>query len=505
MTCQLIQGDCLVELKKLNDKSIDFVYLDLPYGQTGCAWDVKLDHHALWVELKRIAKSDRTPFFFSCTTKFGFELFNTAPKGYFRWDLVWEKNRAAGFLNAYKLPMRKHEMIYCFAKKTPGYDVNSHLTGETLNKTRGSDIYVQEALGDKLINNTYKSKELKEPLPTSVLPPQDESDCLNYVISNTTSNVPKTDHESVYCFAKKSPDYHISDHFTGDLKEKPASRKNQNLMELMSGCEWENFNQPYQYKVTKKKLPTTVIPPQEDHDLVYCFAKKTPEYDVSSHSEYKQDKSVSKGAFEVYGKELNENKAKRHKDPLPTSVLPPQEESDYTYEPRANHELVYCFAKKTPVYDVSSHSEYVEDKNGRPITTPVYGKENNTKKIKAKTHKDPLPTSVLPPQEIPSSWCKYKLDEKVNHRTSKPVKLMEFLLKYWSKEGDTVLDPTAGSGSMGLACKNMNRNFIGIEKDEEIFQIMKDRIENHKVETAEKHQVPKEDEKPPCKSQEVAH
>ena len=451
MTCQLIQGDCLLELKKLKDKSIDFVYLDLPYGQTGCAWDVKIDHHALWVELKRIAKSDRTPFFFSCTTKFGFELFNTAPKGYFRWDLVWEKNRAAGFLNAYKLPMRKHEMIYCFAKKTPGYDVNSHLTGETLNKTRGSDIYVQEALGDKLINNTYKSKELKEPLPTSVLPPQDESDCLNYVISNTTSNVPmanssspnvpKANHESVYCFAKKSPDYHISDHFSGDIKEKPASRKNQNLMELMSGCEWENFNQPYQYKVTKKKLPTTVIPPQEDH------------------------------------------------------------------------ELVYCFAKKTPVYDVSSHSEYVEDKNGRPITTPVYGKENNTKKIKAKTHKDPLPTSVLPPQEIPSSWCKYKLDEKVNHRTSKPVKLMEFLLKYWSKEGDTVLDPTAGSGSMGLACKNMNRNFIGIEKDEEIFQIMKDRIENHKVETAEKHkvetaekhQVPKEDEKPPCKSQEVAH
>ena len=322
MTCQLIQGDCLVELKKLNDKSIDFVYLDLPYGQTGCAWDVKLDHHALWVELKRIAKSDRTPFFFSCTTKFGFELFNTAPKGYFRWDLVWEKNRAAGFLNAYKLPMRKHEMIYCFAKKTPGYDVNSHLTGETLNKTRGSDIYVQEALGDKLINNTYKSKELKEPLPTSVLPPQDESDCLNYVISNTTSNVPKTDHESVYCFAKKSPDYHISDHFSGDIKEKPASRKNQNLMELMSGCEWENFNQPYQYKVTKKKLPTTVIPPQEDHELVYCFAKKTPEYDVSSHSEYTMD-TGREGQVENSDIYCRKGKAKingkTHKDPLPTS------------------------------------------------------------------------------------------------------------------------------------------------------------------------------------------
>ena len=56
---------------------------------------------------------------------------------------------------------------------------------------------------------------------------------------------------------------------------------------------------------------------------------------------------------------------------------------------------------------------------------------------------------------------------------------MEFLLKYWSKEGDTILDPTAGSGSMGVACKNMNRKFIGIEKDPEIFKIMEDRINNN--------------------------
>jgi len=59
----LIKGDCLVELKKLPDKSINFFYLDLPYGQTSCDWDVKLDHEALWIELKRLAKSDRTPFF----------------------------------------------------------------------------------------------------------------------------------------------------------------------------------------------------------------------------------------------------------------------------------------------------------------------------------------------------------------------------------------------------------------------------------------------------------
>jgi DNA modification methylase len=96
---------------------------------------------------------------------------------------------------------------------------------------------------------------------------------------------------------------------------------------------------------------------------------------------------------------------------------------------------------------------------------------------KSKVLSDPLPTSVL---DIPSSWCFHKLDEKINHRTSKPVSLMEFLLKYWTKEGWTVLDPTMGSGSMGVACKRMNRKFIGIEKDDDIFELAKKRIEDEK-------------------------
>ena len=54
---------------------------------------------------------------------------------------------------------------------------------------------------------------------------------------------------------------------------------------------------------------------------------------------------------------------------------------------------------------------------------------------------------------------------------------MEFLLKYWTKEGDVVCDPTAGSGSMGVACKNMKREFIGIEKDPNIFNLMRDRLD----------------------------
>lgn len=64
------------------------------------------------------------------------------------------------------------------------------------------------------------------------------------------------------------------------------------------------------------------------------------------------------------------------------------------------------------------------------------------------------------------------------HPTQKPVELLEDLLKTFSNDGDTVLDFTMGSGSTGVACMHTNRNFVGIEKDENYFNIAKNRIEN---------------------------
>ena len=68
------------------------------------------------------------------------------------------------------------------------------------------------------------------------------------------------------------------------------------------------------------------------------------------------------------------------------------------------------------------------------------------------------------------------------HPTQKPVDLLEYLIKTYTKEGETVLDNCMGSGSTGVACINTNRNFIGIELDENYFNIAKERIENHKKE-----------------------
>ena len=64
------------------------------------------------------------------------------------------------------------------------------------------------------------------------------------------------------------------------------------------------------------------------------------------------------------------------------------------------------------------------------------------------------------------------------HPTQKPVVLLEYLIKTYTKEGDTVLDPTMGSGSTGVACKNLKRNFIGIELNPEYYKIALRRIRN---------------------------
>ena len=78
------------------------------------------------------------------------------------------------------------------------------------------------------------------------------------------------------------------------------------------------------------------------------------------------------------------------------------------------------------------------------------------------------PTSII---EVSNANRKDKL-----HPTEKPVALLEYLIKTYTNEGETVLDNTMGSGTTGVACVNTNRNFIGMELDDKYFEIAKARI-----------------------------
>jgi site-specific DNA-methyltransferase (adenine-specific) len=279
---ELYNDDCLKKMKDIETNSIDLLFCDLPYGETACKWDCLIDLDEFWKQVNRICK-DTTPMFFTCSTKFGVSLINSNPKN-FRYDLVWVKSAPCGFLNAKKMPMKKHEMIYVFYKKLPLYDLSSH--------------------SHKFLKN------------------KEESYSTNTVYS--------------------------------DKKGKPRE---------VYRAEEGKYDPP---------LPTSVV--KEELPLRHRHIKKC-----------------------IYG------------------------------------------GGQLDIIDI--------DNKSKPLYDP------------------PLPNSIL---EVAS--------EKKKHPTQKPVGLIEFCLKYYSKEGDKVLDPTMGSGSTGVACKKMNRHFIGIEMDKEIYDKAVERL-----------------------------
>jgi len=81
-------------------------------------------------------------------------------------------------------------------------------------------------------------------------------------------------------------------------------------------------------------------------------------------------------------------------------------------------------------------------------------------------------------ERYPLNLIEFNKDKDKEHPTQKPVALMEYLIKTYTNEGETVLDFTMGSGTTGVACKNLNRSFIGIEMDDKYFEIAKNRIES---------------------------
>jgi len=112
MNNTIINGDCLEAMKNIPNKHINLVVVDLPYGQTACEWDTCIDLNLMWIQLKRILKDNGQIVFF-CTTKFGNSIINSNPS-WFRYDLIWSKEKSVGFLSVNKMPLREHEMMYLF-------------------------------------------------------------------------------------------------------------------------------------------------------------------------------------------------------------------------------------------------------------------------------------------------------------------------------------------------------------------------------------------------------
>jgi DNA modification methylase len=138
------------------------------------------------------------------------------------------------------------------------------------------------------------------------------------------------------------------------------------------------------------------------------------------------------------------------------------------YRPMSKNENIIIFGKgKITYYPQMIDREKLRKGSKEYGRTNIIGGKLGNKKIKIYTKK--YPTTIL---EFSNASNKGRI-----HPTQKPVALLEYLIKTYTNKNDTVLDFTMGSGSTGVACKNLNRNFIGIEKDENYYNIAKQRIE----------------------------
>ena len=140
-------------------------------------------------------------------------------------------------------------------------------------------------------------------------------------------------------------------------------------------------------------------------------------------------------------------------------------------QPLRKHEDICVFYNKQPKYNPQMTEGEPYDKGIRKNQlTGSYGEFNP---VHVKSEGKRYPTDVVYFKTAES-------EGKVYHSTQKPVALLEYLIKTYTNEGELVLDNCMGSGSTGVACLNTNRKFIGIELDENYFNIAKERIENHK-------------------------
>ena len=116
----LWNGDCLELMCNILDKSIDMILCDLPYGTTQNKWDSVIPFNLLWCQYRRIIKDN------GAICLFGQGLFTAnlicSNKEMYRYDLIWEKTKAGGFLNARRMPLQAHENISVFYKKLPVYN-----------------------------------------------------------------------------------------------------------------------------------------------------------------------------------------------------------------------------------------------------------------------------------------------------------------------------------------------------------------------------------------------
>ena len=150
--------------------------------------------------------------------------------------------------------------------------------------------------------------------------------------------------------------------------------------------------------------------------------------------------------------------------------------------PGKNVETIFVFYKNQPTYNPQKYKH-----EGKPVTNKI-GDGARFSSTQIGITKDVRPMGYVDDMtRYPKQVIRINRDNrrKLVHPTQKPVPLLEYLIKTYTNENDVVLDNCMGSGSTGVACLNTNRNFIGIELNDEYFEIASKRIKDREEELKE--------------------
>ena len=442
MTINITNGDCLELMKNLPDKSVDLFICDLPYGETNCKWDSVIDLEEFWNEFKRLRKSKRTACIHFCSTKFGYTLIKSNEK-MFKMDMVWKKRNKTGGLQSRHRPMRNHEMVYFFYEQAPKYNRDKYHK-----RIQAKNPIVKEEKPKK--NKTIKAKDRKA---------MGESSGIYAKENQTVSSFEPPNPASV--LEEKYSKEHLDNNRGGAGTNEQSgifSKENIKKYNKENGVGFEPPN------------PASVLEEKDD---------KWREEDI--YGENKKDQKIRRK--EMYKR--NGGNVNSFEPPNPASVLEeketPKQLRDKIFSTRAkegkdifgnNDNRVKPFNYDPP--NPASVLEETEDVWGQSKFScgGDCGRLNEDGSYKL-GYEPPNPASVYESTKV--------FIGKRHHQTEKPQDILEFFIKYWSDEGHTILDPTMGSGSTGVACKTLKRNFIGYEKDEKIFKVAENRIKKVEV------------------------
>ena len=199
---KIYNEDCLKGMQRIPDDSVDAIICDLPYGvlnnqSEGGSWDCIIPFEPLWKQYLRVAKAD-APIILFASGLFTGKLMMSQPK-LWRYNLVWDKGRSTGFLNANRMPMRSHEDICVFYRRLPKYNPQMEdLNGREPSHPNGSGPHSDTNRCYGKVNR-FERKVLDKKFPGSIIsikavhcnedqfhPTQKPVDLLRYLILTYT-------------------------------------------------------------------------------------------------------------------------------------------------------------------------------------------------------------------------------------------------------------------------------------------------------------------------------